>query len=105
MSIRSHVKRVVEQTDTRAGRFFDIGVMELIVITLMAFAVDTLPKLSPAWKRVLWWTEMASVIVFRLEYVTRLAVADSRWRFVTSFLGIIDSPLADRSRGLTTWPV
>ena len=34
--------------------------------------------------------EFATVLLFTGEYLLRLAVADSRWRFVRSFFGVLD---------------
>ena len=84
------LKRIVEQSDTRAGRWFDTVIFVLIVVSLITFSIDTLPNLSPAASAVLYWIEFATVLLFTGEYLLRLAVAKSRWRFIRSFFGVID---------------
>ena len=84
------LKHIVEQSDTRVGRGFDTVVFALIVVSLITFSIDTLPNLSPAASAILSWIELATVLLFTGEYLLRLAVADSRWRFVRSFFGVID---------------
>ena len=84
------LKHIVEQSDTRVGRGFDTVVFALIVVSLITFSIDTLPNLSPAASAILSWIELATVLLFTGEYLIRLAVADSRWRFVRSFFGVID---------------
>ena len=39
------LKRIVEQSDTRAGRWFDRVVSALIVVSLITFSIETLPNL------------------------------------------------------------
>ena len=85
-----HLKRMVEQSDTRAGRWFDAVVFALIVVSLITFSIETLPNLPPPAAAMLYWIEFATVLLFTGEYLLRLAVADSRWRFVRSFFGVLD---------------
>ena len=84
------LKRIVERNDTRWGRVFDLVVQTLIVVSLVSFTIDTLPDLSPATKRVLEIIELMTVVVFTVEYLLRLAVADRKLGFVFSFFGLID---------------
>ena len=84
------LQRIVEHSDTRAGRWFDTVIFVLIVVSLITFSIETLPNLPPAASAVLYWIEFATVLLFTGEYLLRLAVAESRWRFVRSFFGVID---------------
>ena len=85
-----NVKRIVERTDTAAGRAFDFAIQGLIVLSLVSFAVETLPGLSDRGRSVLSSLETVVVVIFTTEYLLRLAVADRRLRFVFSFYGLID---------------
>ena len=84
------LKRIVEQSDTRAGRWFDRVVSALIVVSLITFSIETLPNLPPAASAVLYWIEFATVLLFTGEYLLRLAVAEHRGQFVRSFFGLLD---------------
>lgn len=84
------LKYIVEQSDTRAGRSFDLCIQLLIVLSLIAFSVETIPDLSPSTKRILNVFEVVTVAIFSVEYVLRLAVADRKIGFAASFFGIID---------------
>ncbi len=57
------LKRIVEQSDTRAGRWFDRVVSALIVVSLITFSIETLPNLPPAASAVLYWIEFATVLL------------------------------------------
>jgi voltage-gated potassium channel len=89
-AIRASLKQIVENTDCKAGLVFDIAVQFMVVLSLLAYAIETLPNLHPRVHTVLDWFEIASVLVFALEYALRLWVADSRVRYLFSFFGIID---------------
>jgi voltage-gated potassium channel len=90
MSQRGRIKQIVERTDTRAGQAFDLVVQGLIVLSLIGFAVETLPDL-PRWlPPILAASEVLIVLLFTVEYLLRVAVADRRTSFIFSFFGIID---------------
>jgi len=42
----SALRRLIHDDDKRAGRAFDLAVQWLIVVSLVASAVDTVPSLS-----------------------------------------------------------
>lgn len=84
------VKQIVERSDTLAGKAFDLTVQSLIVVSLVAFTIETLPGLSTPVARALQVVEIFSIAIFTLEYLTRLLVADRPRHFAFSFFGIID---------------
>lgn len=84
------IREIVEESDTPAGRAFDLTIQGLIVVSLLTFSLETLPKLSPTATRILSLLETSTVLVFTMEYLLRLWTADNRLKFVFSFFGIID---------------
>jgi voltage-gated potassium channel len=90
VTLRRTLKDVVERTDTRAGRAFDLAIQALIVISLITFAVETLPDLPVGVQQFLAASEVVIVLLFTTEYLLRLLIADRRLAFVFSFYGLID---------------
>ena len=84
------LKKIIEKNDTKGGRIFDLFIQALIIFSLIAFSIDTLPDLSPQLKSALKITEIITVTIFTIEYLLRILVADKKLRFIFSFLGIID---------------
>ncbi|QDS95058.1 Cyclic nucleotide-gated potassium channel [Roseimaritima multifibrata] len=84
------LKNIVERSDSTIGRAFDLAIQLLIVLSLIAFSVETLPNLDPQWIRFLQIFEVVTVLVFTAEYLLRFLVADRKLSFVFSFFGIID---------------
>ncbi|MDX1489035.1 MAG: ion transporter [Acidiferrobacterales bacterium] len=84
------LRQVVEESDTRAGRAFDLIIQFLIVVSLITFCIETLPDLTPRTLRVLNAVELFTVAIFTLEYLLRLYVAEHKARFIFSFYGLVD---------------
>jgi voltage-gated potassium channel len=85
------LRAVIERSDSRAGRGFDLVIQALIVLSLVGFAVETLPGL-PTWlPPILAASELIIVLLFSAEYLLRLLVAERRIGFVFSFFGIVDA--------------
>ena len=85
-----NLKKLVEDTETRGGRAFDLAIETLIVLSLLSFCVETLPNLDQRARFWLYVFEVLTVAVFTVEYALRILVADNRLRFVFSFYGIVD---------------
>ena len=90
VAFRQRLKRVVEATDLRAGRAFDLGIQVLIVFSLVTFSLDTLPNLTAGERAVLYRLEFLTVMIFTAEYLLRIYVASNRPGFIFSFFGLVD---------------
>ena len=88
--IRSELKRVIEMSDTRTGRVFDLGIQLLIFASLVDFCIRTLPDLNPSVNDGLEVFEVVAVVIFTVEYCLRIFVADRPTRYILSFYGLID---------------
>ena len=84
------IKQIIENNDTVPGKVFDLFIQALIILSLVSFSIETLPDLSENAKRLLKITETITVIIFSIEYLLRLFVADKKLKFVFSFYGLID---------------
>ena len=68
----------------------DFVIQALIVVSLISFAVETIPDLPAGWRNVLEKFETFTVAVFSVEYLLRFAFARPRIGYFKSFFGIID---------------
>ena len=84
------LRTLVEDNSTPGGRLFDYFVQSVIVISLISFSIETLPALSISVKDTLQSVEVVCVMIFTIEYVLRIIVAQKKLRFVFSFYGLID---------------
>lgn len=84
------LKRIVEQPEARLGKLFDLTIQLLIVVSIVAFSIETIPGLSATYVDLLGKIEIACVMVFTIEYFLRILVADRKLKFIFSFYGMID---------------
>ena len=88
--MKQYIKSIVEINDNKLSRFFSFFIQILILVSVVTFSIETIPDLKPQTRTVLQAIELFSVIIFSLEYILRIFVADSKPKFVFSFFGIID---------------
>jgi voltage-gated potassium channel len=84
------LKQIVEDSDTSLGKNFDLFIQFLIILSLISFSIETLPDLSKNTRFILKISEIVIVIIFSIEYLVRLFVADKKLKFIFSFYGLID---------------
>lgn len=84
------LKRIVEGTDTTVGFAFDVFIQSLVVLSMAAYALETVPDLDPVWRWWLDWFEGISTLIFAIEYGLRVWVSTPRRAYVFSFFGLID---------------
>ena len=90
MSTYAKIKNIIERNDTKAGDIFDIVIQALIIVSVISFSIETIPGLPTSAIHYLAIIEVISVILFTVEYIFRIIVADKPLKFIFSFLGIID---------------
>lgn len=84
------LKQIIENNDTARGKIFDIVIQFLIILSLISFSIETLPDLDQKIRLILKYFEIATVLIFTLEYLLRLIVSDRKLQFIFSFYGVID---------------
>lgn len=62
----------------------------VIALSLVSFALETLPDLTPRAAWFLYVLEVSSVVFFTVEYLVRILVAQSKGAYILSFFGLID---------------
>lgn len=87
---RRKVHEVLFETSTPLGRFFDLVLLGLIILSMLIVIVETIPTIEQEYRQVLIVLEWMLTIAFTLEYALRIYTANFPWRYVRSFYGIID---------------
>jgi len=86
----TRIKQIIESSDTKLGKTFDIFIQSMIVLSLISFSMETLPSLSGEVREILKLVEVFTVTIFSFEYLARVIVATKKRAFIFSFFGIID---------------
>lgn len=85
-----NLKTIIEETNTTAGRIFDLFIQALIIASIITFSIETLPDLEDKTKDILFSIETFIVVIFTIEYVLRIYIADKKSDYIFSFYGIVD---------------
>lgn len=88
--MKTKIRNVIEFNDSLTGRAFDFFIQFLIILSVITFSIETLPDLKPQTRVILNSIELFCVIIFTLEYVLRIYIAEKKLKFVFSFFGLID---------------
>ena len=81
---------IVFESDTRAGKIFDVAVIVAIVLSVAAVLADSVEGISRQHGRALNVIEWMFTGLFTIEYIARLVSVDRPMRYARSFFGIVD---------------
>lgn len=81
---------IIFESDTPAGKAFDVALLALIVLSVAVVMIDSIPSLRADVHEELRLAEWVFTILFTLEYLLRLSCVRSPWAYARSFYGIID---------------
>lgn len=88
--MKERIRKIIEDNTTPEGKFFDYFIQILIILSLVAFSIETLPNVSKSTIEILKIFEIICVSIFSIEYLLRIYVAEKPWKYIFSFYGIID---------------
>lgn len=81
---QSAINRVLESSS------FNFVASFIIIYSVICYSLDTLPNNDQELVNFLYYSEFVVVVLFTLEYLSRIYVAENRIQFIFSFYGLID---------------
>ncbi len=87
---RTEIPQIIDGTHPTAGRTVAVLHQTLIVISALTISIETIPDLPPRVLTGLIWFELAVLLTFLAEYITRIYCARRPLHYVFSFWGIVD---------------
>jgi len=87
---RRRVFNVVFESDTHAGKLFDIILIVVILLSVAAVLADSVASVALRHGTLLTVLEWIFTALFTLEYIARLSCVERPMRYVRSFYGIVD---------------
>lgn len=81
---------IIFEADTKAGKWFDIILLVLIVASVVVVALETVQTLEVQYGTLFIWLEWIFTIFFTIEYVLRIYAVRNPSKYIFSFYGIID---------------
>ena len=89
-NFRKKLHTIVYEADTPAGRFFDLSLMVLIIISVAAVILESVASIKIVYGHLLDVIEWIITIFFTLEYIARIIAVKKPLAYIFSFYGIID---------------
>ena len=84
------VEEVILGVETRWGKQFDVVLLWVIVLSLVAIMLESIPAFRDQHGTSLYIIEWVFTIFFTLEYILRLWASEEPKKYAFSFLGIVD---------------
>jgi voltage-gated potassium channel len=89
-SWRARLYDVIFESDTPAGRAFDIALLLVILASVLVVMLDSVAPLARRYGSLFDALEWTFTGLFTLEYVLRLSCVRRPFRYALSFFGIVD---------------
>ncbi|MHC4910444.1 MAG: ion transporter [Planctomycetota bacterium] len=89
-SQRERVHEIIFEADTPAGKAFDVALILLIVLSVMAVVLDSVESIRADFGTQLDLFEWVFTILFTIEYGLRLMSVNRPIRYAISFFGVVD---------------
>ena len=87
---RARLHEVIFESDTAAGRAFDVVLLITILVSVVAVMLESVADIRHRYGGLLQAVEWTITVLFSIEYLLRLLAVDGPWRYARSFYGIVD---------------
>ena len=81
---------VIFESDTPAGKAFDVALLIAIVLSILVVTLESVSWIRVDYSVLIKTAEWVFTVLFTIEYALRIYCAPRRLRYVRSFYGIID---------------
>lgn len=89
-SLKERVGDIIFETDTPAGRAFDVALLVVILLSVVAVMLESVADIRLRYGPQLRAAEWIFTALFTAEYLLRVYTAYDRRRYVLSFFGVVD---------------
>ena len=87
---KSRLHTVIFESNTRAGKMFDVVLLFLIILSILVVLVDSMDEYHNRFGNIFYSIEWAFTVLFTIEYILRIITVRSPKKYAVSYLGIID---------------
>ncbi|MBL4656316.1 MAG: ion transporter [Bacteroidia bacterium] len=81
---------IIFEADTSLGKFFDIGLLIAIILSVIAVMLESVHDISLRFGTELHIIEWFFTVLFTIEYVLRIISTGKPFKYILSFYGIVD---------------
>ena len=88
--LRNRIHIIIEGTDTRMGKLFDVVLLIAILASVGVVMLDSVLYMRLQYGTLFFYAEWFFTILFTIEYALRWFSAPNRFRYAFSFFGVVD---------------
>lgn len=88
--LRNELYRIIFKTDTPAGKAFDVVLLLIISINVLAVMLESVRHIRESMGPVLKTSEWVITTIFTVEYILRIWISKRPLRYILSFYGMVD---------------
>ena len=89
-SLKNKIYKVIFESETRAGKLFDLFLMVFIFLSVVLVMLESVDRYMAEYSHTFYILNIIITVVFGLEYLLRCLSVPKPWKYITSFYGIID---------------
>lgn len=82
--------KIVFETDTKAGRQFDVFLLWIILLSVVVVMLESVPEIGNQYLDLFITAEWCLTIIFSIEYLLRVVISPKPLKYIFSFWGFID---------------
>ena len=90
MTIKAKLYEIIFESDTKAGKLFDVLLLAVIVLSIILVMLESVPSIETEYRFLLIFLEWSITIIFSLEYFMRIWIVSKPKTYIFSFYGVID---------------
>ena len=89
-SFRKKIHEVIFEADTRSGKLFDIILLVAILLSVIGVMLESVEEINKEYHNIILAFEWGITILFTIEYFLRIYAVNKPFKYIFSFMGIID---------------
>ncbi len=89
-SYKNRIHEIIYETNTPAGKTFDVALLVIIIASVLIVMLDSIGSWHARLATFFLVLEWVFTILFTIEYILRIISINKPWRYIFSFLGLVD---------------
>ncbi len=90
MTFKEKLHTIIFESETRAGKAFDIVLIILILISVFSVIIESIPSIRESYGQYFLYLELGLTVIFTIEYCLRLYSINKPSSYAFSFFGLVD---------------
>ena len=90
MTNKEKLHKIVFESDTKAGKRFDVILLWAILFSILIAVLDSVSEFNIHFRTQFYIVEWILTIIFSIEYILRIYISPKPLRYIFSFWGFID---------------